>query len=60
MKVIEHSAAWWEGWDCKGPKTKNPYAIGQPWLSEHPDKRTLDRMKDWESGWECRFYGEEP
>ena len=56
----EHSSVWWDGYVCQGPKSRNPYAAGQPWLAEKPDPVILQNYKDWQEGWECRYYGEKP
>lgn len=40
-------------------RNRNPYAAGQPWLAEFPDKKILRQMNDWTEGWNKRFYGEE-
>ncbi len=60
QQSTKHSQAWWEGYNCQLPKTHNPYAVGQPWLAEHPDEAILQKMKDWDNGWQTRYYGEEP
>lgn len=38
----------------------NPYAVGQPWLAEFPDKSILRRCEDWFDGWTTKFHGEKP
>lgn len=55
-----HSPEWWEGFRSKRSRNMNPYAAGQPWLAEYPDKKLIIRCDDWWYGWDCRFYGEKP
>jgi hypothetical protein len=54
------STEWWLGYHCMGPKSRNPYKAGQPWLAEHPDPVILKKIEDWDDGWQTRFYGEKP
>lgn len=52
----ERSDAFWEGYRTTKHKGQNPYAVGQPWLAEFPDKPILVKMKDWTDGWEAHYY----
>lgn len=58
--MAKHSPEWWAGYHCQEPKVKNPHTAGQPWLAEHPDKTILQKIDDWNEGWQTRYYGEEP
>lgn len=49
-----------EGYNYLGPKSRNPYAVGQPWLAEHIDLVICRKVQDWNAGWQQRFYGEPP
>lgn len=50
----EYSLAWVQGYTYYGPKSDNPYAAGQPWLSEFPSKDSINKFCDWDNGWEAR------
>ena len=56
---IGHSKEFLEGYNSKSQRVTNPYAVGQPWLAEYPDKVILKKCNDWFDGWEHRFYGKE-
>ena len=44
----KHPPEWWEGYNCREPKMRNPYHKGS------------EQFDEWLDGWECRFYGEKP
>jgi hypothetical protein len=52
VKTTEHSDVWWEGYNCQGPRCRNPYKTEEP--------LTIEMHKEWVLGWECRFFGESP
>lgn len=58
--MAEHSDVWWEGFRSKKPRDRSPYAVGQPWLAEFPDKVILHKLDDWIAGWDHHFAGKEP
>lgn len=60
MNTTNHTKEWWEGYNCQFPKCRNPHAAGQPWLAEFPDRHLIRKCKDWDEGWEARFYQEDP
>lgn len=48
-RVAPHTPEWWEGYYCQAPLRHNPYK-----------KEYMELFGQWELGWFCRFYGEEP
>ena len=54
MKRVKHSKEWWEGYNFKGTRFRNPY---HPSLGPVVDSQ---KAKDWIDGWTCRFHGEKP
>ena len=54
------SKEFWEGYNTKSSRTRNPYAVGQPWLAEFPDKKLIKQCNDWFKGWDTQFFGEDP
>jgi len=43
---------YWEGYNCMGPKTRNPYAM------EALSEEGRQKYEDWERGWKARYHGE--
>jgi len=52
----DHSGVWWAGYQSAASKTANPYKLRPQMYGKDAEKLA----KEWQAGWEARFFGEGP